>query len=512
MTIRLDERGGAFVKSDFEPLQQHYSEQTIQIHVMAEYAQRGLETKVEAMRLAMDYFALPRAEFVAKWLSGRHKDLQRQTLPETWQAIVESLNDPIQKRIVADDRERTNLLVLAGPGSGKTRVLVHRIAYLVRVRRENPRGILALAYNRHAAVEIRKRLEALIGDDARRVTVLTCHSMAMRLTGHCFTGKRVALDDASFQDIMRRAAALLRGEGLPPDEADEQRERLLEGFRWILVDEYQDIEAAQYELIGALAGLRRDDEDGRLSMFAVGDDDQNIYSFSGASVAFIRRFEEDYAAKPAYLTDNYRSTAHIVAAANRVIEPAHNRMKEHAPIRVDRRRETGPPGGPLEKWDPVGRGRVQVLRSGRSAAEQAIGVMTELERLAQIVPGWSWARAAVIARTWEAVQPVRAYCELRGIPVQTAADDRGSFWRYREVQAFVEEIRGGGGGGRGAALVRAGALLDCLAGRPAGPHWEALRGAVAEYRADCGDEERPVDHFVEWLVDWCRDVRQRHSG
>src|SRR5690606_3571256 len=130
-------------------------------------------------------------------------------------------------------------------------------------------------------------------------------------------------------------------------------------------DEYQDIEAAQYELIGALAGLRRDDEDGRLSMFAVGDDDQNIYSFAGASVAFIRRFEEDYAAKPAYLTDNYRSTAHIVAAANEIIEPAHNRMKEHAPIRIDRRREAQPPGGLLEKLDPVGRGRVQVLRAGR---------------------------------------------------------------------------------------------------------------------------------------------------
>src|SRR5690606_38841687 len=232
---------------------------------------------------------------------------------------------------------------------------------------------------RHAATEIRKRLTALIGDDARRVTVLTCHSMAMRLTGRCFTGKRMELDDASFRDIMRDAAALLRGEGLPSEEADEQRERLLEGFRWILVDEYQDIEAEQYELIAALAGIRRDDEDGRLSMFAVGDDDQNIYSFAGASVEFIRRFEDDYAAKPAYLTDNYRSTSHIIAAANEVIEPAHNRMKEHAPIRIDRRREAEPPGGPLLKWDPVSQGRVQVLTVGRGYDEQAIGVMSELE-------------------------------------------------------------------------------------------------------------------------------------
>jgi ATP-dependent DNA helicase RecQ len=81
------------------------------------------------------------------------------------------------------------VLVLAGPGSGKTRVLVHRIAYLVRVRRENPRGILALAYNRHAAAQIRQRLGDLIGDDARAVSVLTCDALAMRLVGASFAGR-----------------------------------------------------------------------------------------------------------------------------------------------------------------------------------------------------------------------------------------------------------------------------------------------------------------------------------
>ena len=69
------------------------------------------------------------------------------------------------------------------------------------------------------------------------------------------------------------------------------------------------------------------DEDDKLSLFAVGDDDQNIYAFSGASVKFIHRFEADYGAKPTFLTNNYRSTAHIIAAANAVIEPAWQRMK-----------------------------------------------------------------------------------------------------------------------------------------------------------------------------------------
>ena len=139
--------------------------------------------------------------------------------------------------------------------------------------------------------------------------------------------------------------ALLKGEGLPPEEADEQRERLLAGFRWILVDEYQDIGPEQYELISALAGRTLQDEEGRLSLFAVGDDDQNIYAFDGASVEFIRRFESDYEAKPVYLTENYRSTAHIIAAANLLIDPARRRMKHEHPIAIDRARRKAAAGG-----------------------------------------------------------------------------------------------------------------------------------------------------------------------
>ena len=99
------------------------------------------------------------------------------------------------------------------------------------------------------------------------------------------------------------------------------------------MDEYQDINADQYELISALAGRTLEEEDRKLTLFAVGDDDQNTYAFNGASVEFIRRFEADYGPKPAFLVDNYRSTDHIVAAANALIEPARHRMKTGHPIR-----------------------------------------------------------------------------------------------------------------------------------------------------------------------------------
>ena len=188
---------------------------------------------------------------------------------------------------------------MAGPGSGKTRVLVHRIAYLVRARRENPRSILALAYNRHAAVQIRQRLHDLIGEDAAGVTVLTCHALAMRLAGSTFAGsidQGEARQQTIFDDVLREAIDLLEGRNSGPHEGDELRERLLAGFRWILVDEYQDIKELEYRLISALAGRTKMDQDQRLNLFAVGDDDQNIYSFSGSSSRYIKRFEEDYGA------------------------------------------------------------------------------------------------------------------------------------------------------------------------------------------------------------------------
>ena len=509
MTIRLrqQERRG-FSGADFEPLDLHYKEQILHTHVMAEYAQRGLAAIRDAARLAKDYFSLKEEAFLARWLPGRDREIGRQTTPESWRDIVESLRNPDQRRIVAD-RKQINVLVLAGPGSGKTRVLVHRIAYLVRVRRENPRGILALAYNRHAAADIRRRLAELIGDDARGVTVLTCHGLAMRLAGASFTGRSERPDDDMFRDILRRAMDVLRGEGLPPDEADEQRDRLLTGFRWILVDEYQDIDKEQYELIAALAGRTLDDEDSKLTLFAVGDDDQNIYAFNGASVEFIRRFEADYGPKPAYLTGNYRSTGHIIAAANALIAPARHRMKREHPIRIDRAREKDPAGGAWETLDPVFHGKVQILPAGPDPATQAQAVMSELKRLQCVARerDWDWSRCAVIAREWKYLEPVRAFCEAHGIPAQMGDEEIPRFWRLRETRAFVEWLRR-----RQPRVVDSAALRGRLADCPSNPWNGLLAEAVEEHALETGGAETPVDRFIEWLAEWGRDIRRRQRG
>ncbi len=507
MTIHLKQERRGFAEPDFMPLRFHYDKQVLQIHVMAEYAQQGLESMADAVRLAMDYFSLSQEDFLKRWLPNRDEELARQTTLESWRSIVDDLGNPVQRRIVADDREQTNVLVLAGPGSGKTRVLVHRIAYLIRVRRENPRSILALAYNRHAAAEIRRRLEALVGADARGVIVLTCHGLAMRLVGASFLGRAGGLEQRDFQDVLWQAASLLRGEGLPPDEADEFRSRLLAGFRWILVDEYQDIGPDQYALISALAGRTLPDEDDKLTIFAVGDDDQNIYAFNGSSVEFIKRFEADYGPRPAFLTGNYRSTGHIIAAANTVIAPARQRMKAGNPIHIDQLRRNDPPGGEWTLLDPVARGQVQLLPAGDSPITQAQAVVAELQRLSGLADGWNWSSCAVVAREWSYLDPVRSLCDREGIPVQMANEDFSGFWHLRETRALIQWLRA-----RKSRLVTSADLSAWLAGQPSNDWIDLLGEAIGEYELETGGLETAEDHFVEWLAEWGRDYRRRQRG
>ncbi len=509
MTIRLGEGRNRFLRSHFEPLQIYYDEQTLQIHIMAEYAEKGLQSFADALHLILDYFSLPRQQFVDRWLPNKKQELTRQTTPESWRRIVESLNNRSQRDIVTDDRDTSNVLVLAGPGSGKTRVLVHRIAYLIRARRENPRSILALAYNRHAAVQIRQRLRNLVGEEAGLVTVLTCHALAMSLTGATFARSMEGNDvkvQTLFDNVLKEATELLeRGIGTL-DEADELRNRLLGGFRWILVDEYQDIKELEYGLISALAGRTRREQDQRLNLFAVGDDDQNIYSFSGSSIRYIKRFEDDYQARPSFLTENYRSTGHIIAAANSVIKPACQRMKADHQIIVNRIRARERFGGEWEHIDPVTRGRVQILPSGSDAVSQAHAVVEELKRMASLDPEWDWSRCAVIARHWNLLDPVRALCHLEEIPAQVSREDFTATWQLRETQALLGWVKDHGG------LLKAEAALQWLREQPQGTWNDLLIEAVDSYREETNNEGLPAAAFREWLAEWARDYRRRQHG
>jgi len=506
MTVHLNPSGGQFTVKDFKPLEDHYAEQTIQTHVMAAYAEKGLAAMEQALRLSEDYFVLERDAFLRRWMPGKVGEIRRQTTGSSWKTIVEALKNPVQQEIVADDREQTSVLVLAGPGSGKTRVLVHRIAYLIRVRREDPRGILVLTYNRHAAAEIRIRLRHLIGDDAAAVTISTCHALAMRLVGASFAGT-ASETSPDFDGIVMEAVRQLNGEGLSKPEAEAQRDTLIQGFRWILVDEYQDIGPEEYALISAVAGRSIDDKELRLSLFAVGDDDQNIYAFAGASIRFIRQFEADYSARPMFLVENYRSTAHIVAAANAVIAPAAARMKAGHDIAIDRERSKAPPGGEMEALDPVARGRVQVLDCPSGDNAQAMTAIDELVRLSRLDPEWSWSRAAIIARDWRRLAPVRAYAETLGIPVEMANESLPSIWRLREMQQFIDVLRRDN-----TRLLGVRDLVGVLNAIPSNRWTDLIGEGIAALAKELANKAMPVPDLVEWFAEWSNDARGDQHG
>jgi len=446
MTIQVlpEAKGRRYNKGDYEPLEQHYGERTFQVHVMNEYAVKGLEKIGHALNFVVAYFSQDKSDFVKQYFKGRRDILERATSQQSFQKIVSDLQNPEQQALVAS-HEDDNLLILAGPGSGKTRVVIHRCAYLLRVKQVPARSILVLCFNRNAATELRQRLFDLVGPDAKAVTIQTYHGLSLRLSGHALNGVDQANSDGNehpFQTMIQEAIDLLTGKQACLNvDTDEMRDRLLAGYRFILVDEYQDIDELQYQLISALAG-RNQDEDNQLSILAVGDDDQNIYQFRGANVGFIRQFEKDYQATQHYLVENYRSSAHIIYAANQLIQLNHDRMKQHHPIRINQGRKSLPAGGRWEKLDLLAKGRVQILRCA-DEMQQAQVLVQELQRLKQIDNSMDWSQCAILTTEWRMLNSVRGVMEHENIPLSLALPKQSQPppFRIRENMALLNAIK-----------------------------------------------------------------------
>jgi ATP-dependent DNA helicase RecQ len=514
MSIKIlpDSRKGRYLKGDYEPLEQHYRERIFQVHVVNEYARLGVEKVRKALELVLAYFSMDRVSFIKRFFPGRKEMLERATAQESFQRIVDHLANPVQMAVVAAP-EYSNMLVLAGPGSGKTRVVVHRCAYLLRVLRVPPRSVLVLCFNHYAAVELRRRLCELVGNDAKGVTIQTYHGLAMRLTGTSFAelAERSRGEEFPFDDLIPEAIRLLRGDsdlpGLTPDEA---RDRLLAGFRHILVDEYQDIDSKQYDLVSAIAGRLERDPDSRLTIMAVGDDDQNIYTFRGTNVELIRRFQQDYDARIHHLTENYRSTSNIIAAANALIRHNRDRMKVEYPIRINRGRERQHPGGRIGDRDPLTEGRVQVLDAA-NAGEQAAAIITECKRLKEINPDLQWSDIAILARKRETLSPIRAACEHFGIPVAWALSRKKSppLHRVREIAELLDGLKE-----HRKSILRASEIENMLdapehAAQPDKNPWRRLlRELLASWREETSDAALPVPQAIEALYDALAERRR----
>lgn len=517
MTIRMnpDAVGRKYTTGDYKPLAVHYGERRYQIHVMVEYATLAMGKIAQALRYVLDYFSLPRGEFGKKYFQDREDLLLRATGAESYRHIVESLNNPTQIGIVAGPAHASRL-VLAGPGSGKTRIVVHRCAYLLRVARIPAHRILVMCFNHHAAVSLRKRLNELVGKDARGVMVTTYHGAAMRLAG---ISLRILMEnqkenqgggEIDFNDLIREATTLLKGEKQAPGmDSDELREQLLQGFSHILVDEYQDIDQDQYELVSAIAGRTLEEGEGRLAIMAVGDDDQNVYAFRGANIEFIRRFQQDYKAGSVYMVENYRSSAHIIQAANHLIEQNRDRMKTRHPIRINRQRKTDPPGGIWEKPDTLVEGRVQRL-TVKNPGHQAISVYREIERLKSLKPSFSWENCAVLARTRQALAPLRNVFEQNAIPVAIGLSTGLPLHRIREFAQYTQALKTKENEIRRASELAPG-HFEIRGNNPLN-YWHSMLAEMhAAYLQETADAQLPVSYFIDWLYEALAEKRREKT-
>lgn len=300
-------------------------------------------------------------------------------------AIIDPLNDAQREAVTAPRRPT---LVLAGAGSGKTRVLVHRIAWLISVEGLSPQQLFAVTFTNKAASEMRQRIEELLGFPTRHFWIGTFHGLAHRLLRIHWreTGLSEGFQIMDSEDQLRMIRRMLKrlgldenewapreiqwfvnaqkDEALRPEQVDDEgnsgRRQMIElyasyekmcvdssvvdfgelllrvlellkaredilgqyraRFQHLLVDEFQDTNAIQYEWLKLLAGNES-------TPFAVGDDDQSIYRWRGARIENLHRFQKDFAGTHVVrLEQNYRSTANILNAANAIITNNSSRL------------------------------------------------------------------------------------------------------------------------------------------------------------------------------------------
>jgi DNA helicase-2/ATP-dependent DNA helicase PcrA len=445
--------------------------------------------------------------------------------PET---LIEGLN-PQQRAAVLHDSGP--LLIVAGAGSGKTRVLTHRIAWLIAERNVSPGQVLAITFTNKAAGEMKERVATLVGPRAKTMWVSTFHSACVRIvraegkrlgfsssfsiydaddsrrlmTMVCrdldldpkrfaprsiaaqvsnlknelvdyetaksqasnYIEKTVAEAYSLYQDRLRRANALDFDDlimttvtllQLFPDVAEHYRRR----FRHVLVDEYQDTNHAQYVLVKELVGSG----EGRSELCVVGDADQSIYAFRGATIRNILQFEADYPdATVVLLEQNYRSTQTILSAANAVIAKNPDRK-------------------PKRLWSDAGAGEPIVGYVAENEHDEAAWVAGEIDRLGD-EHGVRPCDVAIFYRTNAQSRVFEDVFIRVGMPYKVVGGVR--FYERREVRDALAYLR---------VLVnptdtvslrrivnvpkrgigdRAEACLDAYAERERTTFWEALR-------------------------------------
>ena len=391
---RIKDNRLRYKQEDYRMLNEFYKQKIQQVHIVGEYANLMVKDYNAALQYVQDYFQMDYKRFVAKYFKGeRVREIECNVTPGKYKQIFGSLSDK-QMEIISDKESRC-IVVAAGPGSGKTRVLVHKLASLLLLEDVKHEQLLMLTFSRAAATEFKQRLMGLIGNAAHFVEIKTFHSYCFDLLGRIGN-----LDDV--KDVVSRAAQMI-------NDGEVEPSRIAKTV--LVIDEAQDMSAEEYALVHALMAANEE-----MRVIAVGDDDQNIFEFRGSDSKFMAQLLKESNGRFIEMTENFRSSQHIVEFANDFAGAIKNRMKSRPIISMSP--ETGSVSITKHSSSCMYQALVDDILKHRGAGSMCVLTQTNEE--------------AVIV-----VALLRKY-NLKSKLIQSMEGFR--FWKMAEVRYFLKHI------------------------------------------------------------------------
>lgn len=403
---RLKEMRMRYKKEDYQALNEFYKQKMQQIHIVGEYANLMVRNYDAALKYVQDYFQMDYRLFVEKYFNGKRKEeLEHNLTPMKYRQLFGNLS--LKQKEIIKDRESKCIVVAAGPGSGKTRVLVHKLASLLLLEDVKHEQLLMLTFSRAAATEFKQRLMQLIGNAAHFVEIKTFHSYSFDLLGRIGN-----LNDAA--DVVKKAADMIRSGEVEPNRI---RKTVL------VIDEAQDMSDDDFALVDAL--MRANEE---MRVIAVGDDDQNIYEFRGSNSHYMEELGRMQGSRFIEMTENYRSSEHVVDAVNDFAPNISYRLKT-API-ISMKKEKGMVS--IIKHPPF----FQDKESGEKKA-----VYMFLPIVNDILQNNRQGKTCILTQTNEEAVITVALLHENGLNAKLIQSMDGlRFWNIAEVRYFVKCI------------------------------------------------------------------------
>lgn len=393
---RLKDSKCRYKKDDYHNLDDFYKQRIQQIHIIGKYANMMVSDKKRAMEYVHDYFVLDFKAFIKKYFDSKEaKRIDRNISEKKYEELFGSLTGT-QSDIINDSESRF-IVVPAGPGSGKTYVLVRKLVSLILLEDVKSEQLLMLTFSRAAATEFKKRLRDLIGNAAEYVEIKTFHSYSFDILG-----RKGSVDDSG-HIVADAVEGILRGR--------VERSRITKSI--LVIDEAQDLGVQEFELVKELIRLNDD-----MRVIAVGDDDQNIYEFRGSDSGNMKSLITDYGASVYEMMENFRSSEAVVSISNNYVKGMSNRLKS-API-ICRRSD---------------RGCVRLIHHASLDYEQAI--------VNEILSGAPGGTVCVLTATNDDALVISALLNKSGRRARLIRSNDGFYLRdLAELRFFLDTIRG----------------------------------------------------------------------